>query len=1018
MRRFLFMIFYVFVANGLGAQTQDTSRVYTLADTVLADALFQEGVDLLEKEFKYKEALVKIQLAIEIQLLVRGVNHIDVAHSYNYIGICYSELEMYSEALENFYKALTIREKISGKNNKEVAWIYNNIGNVYTAESEYEKSINNHNNALVIRTNLNDSIGIATSFYNIGANFYYLGEYDKAIGMYDKSVKIRKNILDKEHLDIASTYNAMGVCFSDKGDFKNSMKYYTMCLDIRLKKLGTVHTRVAQSYNNIGTLHLEKKDFNKAISYFEKSLDIKKSLFDTFSISIAQSYANLATAYKETKNFRPEYLHKALYIFTSILGEDHPYIASVYANMGTMYLEKREVEKAIEYSKKSLEMRIKKFGDNHPDLMNSLNNLGYCYDEIKDYDQSLSYYQRALTLQSEYYPNDKAKRALFYNNIASAYKRSGKLQDAISNYRYAVQITDSLAFLMPLISLTQIYIHLYKVNNSPSQLDTAFSYAQQALAALQHQQNSISTDGSKAQLLQDNYSVYENAIQTSLLVAALDGNDSLRQAAFDYTEQSKAALLRAKIKESDALRFANIPGSLLEQEYNLRVDIAWRERQRREKLDAGLSETDSVVLAISSHLFDLRQQYDTLRHLFEREYPKYYALKYQLTTIGVKALQQNYLSEGQTLLEYFVGDSAIYIFVVNKNDFHVAKVKKDFPLDSLVTAMRKGISDRYDTRLVLTDAQRDEAPAVYCRSASKLYEKLIAPVKDQLKPDLLIIPDGILGYLPFEALLIEKPATPHRFSGHRYLLRDYAVSYCYSATLWKEMCEKQHRQAPKGTLLGMAPYFTGDTTLLSELFAHTDQVRKDLQPLPFAGVEVANIVELTDGTPLYGDKANKQAFDSLAPHYRILHLSTHGQANDRFGDYSFLAFGEQKDSSDQSLLYVRDLYNYALNADLVTLSACETGLGELQRGEGVVSLARAFSYAGAKGIVTSLWSVSDKKTQELMVDFYNFLYKGSRKHDALREAKLKLIKKSGDPYYWAGFVLIGDTQPVELKTGK
>ncbi len=165
---------------------------------------------------------------------------------------------------------------------------------------------------------------------------------------------------------------------------------------------------------------------------------------------------------------------------------------------------------------------------------------------------------------------------------------------------------------------------------------------------------------------------------------------------------------------------------------------------------------------------------------------------------------------------------------------------------------------------------------------------------------------------------------------------------------------------------------------------------------------------------LYGARATEDQFVKEAGQYRVLHLATHGKANDREGDYSFLAFTEQKDSLENELLYVRDIYNLALNAELVTLSACETGIGKLQKGEGIISLARAFAYAGAGSIVTSLWSVNDEQTKDLMLLFYRELQRGKPKNEALQSAKRQLAAQPGShPFYWAGFVAIGDMRPLK-----
>ena len=228
------------------------------------------------------------------------------------------------------------------------------------------------------------------------------------------------------------------------------------------------------------------------------------------------------------------------------------------------------------------------------------------------------------------------------------------------------------------------------------------------------------------------------------------------------------------------------------------------------------------------------------------------------------------------------------------------------------------------------------------------------------------------------------------------------------------MLTKKHKREPTNFLLGMAPFSTTDTTLMPDLFTFTEGGRAEIMPLKYSGQEVANITKLMKGTSIYGKKATEQKFMELAPTYRIIHLASHSKVNPQSSNYSFLAFSEIKDSIENELLYVRELYNLSLNADMVVLSACETGLGEIQRGEGIISLARAFSYAGAKSIITTLWQVNDQKTKILMIDFYKYLRRGLPKQEALWRAKLDFMRKtSSDPYFWAGFIGIGNMMPIQ-----
>ena len=303
-----------------------------------------------------------------------------------------------------------------------------------------------------------------------------------------------------------------------------------------------------------------------------------------------------------------------------------------------------------------------------------------------------------------------------------------------------------------------------------------------------------------------------------------------------------------------------------------------------------------------------------------------------------------------------------------------------------------------------------------------LYEKLVAPVRGELSNELIIVPDGVLGYVPFEALLSKSPGRMGVFTSYPYLLNDYRISYCYSATLLKEMREKQHRSKPKKSVLATAPFFRGNAQALhprSEFWAINEVKRDSLQALDASGEEVAFVSRLWNGTSIFGSFASLDTFRQLAGHYRILHLSTHGKADDRAGDFAYLAFGVPGKADGFEKLYARDLYNLELNADLVVLSACETGIGKLRIGEGIIGLTRGFAFAGAKSLVTSLWKVNDAETRDLLEGFHTHLKNGLPKDRALQQAKIDFMaqhRKNGGaywhPFYWAGFIAMGDMSVI------
>jgi CHAT domain-containing protein len=301
----------------------------------------------------------------------------------------------------------------------------------------------------------------------------------------------------------------------------------------------------------------------------------------------------------------------------------------------------------------------------------------------------------------------------------------------------------------------------------------------------------------------------------------------------------------------------------------------------------------------------------------------------------------------------------------------------------------------------------------YANIGHELYVELFEPLVPYLKNKaLVIVPGGVLGNLPFDALLASQAEQYDVFDRHDYLVRSYQISYAYSATLLREMKEGGRK---KGRFLGFAPSYRGDT-----LNVRSDPWRAILGKLRFNRDEVIAIQKIMGGDIFLDTAATEARFLEKAPAAGIIHLATHAKANDRNSDYSYLAFYQIQDSLENELVFVKNLYNLRIRAALVVLSACETGVGELQRGEGVISLARGFSYSGAASIVTTLWSIDDGASAEIMVSFYRYLKKRLPKDEALRNAKLDYLNRKKNtnlshPLFWAAFTPVGDMSPV--KTG-
>ncbi|MGM0408367.1 MAG: CHAT domain-containing protein, partial [Bacteroidota bacterium] len=297
-----------------------------------------------------------------------------------------------------------------------------------------------------------------------------------------------------------------------------------------------------------------------------------------------------------------------------------------------------------------------------------------------------------------------------------------------------------------------------------------------------------------------------------------------------------------------------------------------------------------------------------------------------------------------------------------------------------------------------------------------LYQKLIKPFENEITDKhLIIIPDNKLAYLPFD-ILISKTKEYNRINYRQlpYLINHYQLSYSYSANLLFE--KQQKTRTAKKRLSAFAPTYDNLESLNLNELTLRQQYREKLFPLKGIKEEAKNVVKIVGGKQFLDFEATEGIFKNVASEYDILHLAMHTIIDDENPMYSKMAFTQKKDSLEDGLLNTYEIYSMKLNCRMSVLSSCNSGSGKLHRGEGVISLARGFIYAGCPSIIMTLWSVEDKSGVDLMTSFYTHLKTGKNKAQALREAKLDFIQKADQlkahPYFWAGYVVIGDDSPL------
>ncbi|MEM4284463.1 MAG: CHAT domain-containing protein [Candidatus Caldarchaeum sp.] len=511
----------------------------------------------------------------------------------------------------------------------------------------------------------------------------------------------------------------------------------------------------------------------------------------------------------------------------------------------------------------------------------------------------------------------------------------------------------------------------------------------------------------RASFFASNRDYYEFYIDLLLQLHEREPGKGHDLGAFEASERARARSLLELLTEARIEVTAGIAPGLKERERAVHARIAGIQSQLL-RAHAQARPNAAEIAALEEALKRADEERQQVELEIRRRHPRYAELQYP-EPIGVRALQAR-LDERTALLEYVLGWEKAVLFVVTREGFQAIRLGATAEIRERVEKLRAAIAS----------GPLRMAWANYVVNARRLYQELVQPAEKWLvgKQELVIVPDEILYYLPFEVLLTSGEVTVEDPRRLPYLVRSYAVSYAPSASVWASVSRAEVGR-PEKTLLAYADPVYGEVGVESAVGRALNSAfgeLKKLPPLRSSRREVEGIAKLysAEEVTLYlGAQAREENVKGEAlDRYRFVHFATHGLLNEQAPSYSGLVLtlpSGARQAQEDGLLQVYEVFNLKLNAELVVLSACETGLGKQMRGEGLIGLTRGFFYAGAGAVVVSLWKVADVSTAELMVRFYRHLKAGRGKADALRRARLEMLEEGRfmHPFYWAPFVLMG-----------
>lgn len=998
-------------------------------DTSLAINYFYAGDDLIEQA-QYDSALFYLQKAERIfyenklwDMYVSSLNRI--SHSLRELGHFDSSLVISKKALEFGLEFC--------KERKIIARTYNQLGYTYKNLGDFSSALFNGLKGKKILENYPPDKIKAENYSLLGQIEKERSEYDSSVYFFEKAIETKFEVLGKTNSSVGTDYNNLALTLEEKGDHDRARWYFFKSLKLKIKELGDKHADVATLYSNIGSNYFYRGENDLALEYYLKSLSIDEEILESQHPKLGYRYNNIAMAYRVNGDYvlALNYAFKSRDIFKKNFGVKHPNYASVINNIGRIYSDKKEYDKALEFFISSYEIFKDVIGDSHPVTAQIQNNIGETYTKKGDYEKGLEYLKKSLAIRINSLGSKHSKVAVTLTEIGKNYYYQNLIDSALyylqqaviastdgfdgsdlltnpdlSSRGYDKELLDALFHKAE--TLNKNYVLSGNVTNLQNSLETYELCSKLAVKMRQ----SYKSESSKLSIDQTGYDIILAGISAAKSLYDITGDEAYLETAFEFAENGKAGMLSDALAEANAKNFSGIPDSLLRKEKQLRIDLTSYDTQIRKEKEKKNGIDSTKLQKLENSFFALHREYEDMINYFEKNNYKYYHLKYSDQNYSVKQIQ-NSLSDNSAIIEYVISNSVLYIFQITKNKNTVIKVLLDRPLRSDVLSFRNALYNiDFET---------------YTKTAHKLYSVLIKPIENELNKidKLYIIPDGILNYLPFESLLTTQERGSD-FSKMSYLINNYDISYYFSAPTLFDM--KLHKDNSNKSFAGFAPVFPDDPetktmiasvidtsiTISSTRFVNIEG--KIYSSLPKTENEVNQVSELFNSkglsSKIFLRSLAKENFikSDLLKDFDIIHIASHGFINEKKPKLSGILFwNDSSDTNEDGILYSGEIYNLNLDADLLVLSACETGLGKIVRGEGIIGLTRGFTYAGARNIVVSLWQVADKSTSELMIEFYKNILDGDNYSSSLRNAKLKLIKdgKYSYPLEWAPFVLIG-----------
>ena len=871
----------------------------------------------------------------------------------------------------------------------------------------------------------------------IGNNWQKTGDMQQAKNAFTQALQIILDHNEGRNIELAKSMQQLAFKLLAKKEFAGALELMNRSLALQQKIYGAEHPELGKIYNSLALLYLHMGDTLKANEFANKSLSAKIRKFMNTDPSFFRNYSFLDGVRISARGFEDMsgMLDKSLLVYLESLGSGHPLVASIYEKLGMVCALQGSHEQGLDFFRKALRILLDAFGDQDIRVAVLYEEIGICLRLQGDLQNARNYLQRALAiagnarqpaiLASTYFQLGKI---CFMQNLFSAALENYQLSmaelspDPAANTADVVRAAATVLEKQNLLEILAARAEAFAARaglkaSEKNDLQSAFHAIQGATSLIALLRTDYKSENYRLLFGEKSQRILDLAVHVALKLLRTTGDPFYRESAFNFSERSKAALLSENMLESNARQFAGIPADESAREEELKNELVQYETlfEKQSHLPAGV-ETPAGE-DTRHRYYTLLASYQDLIASFERDYPKYFDLKYGSRDVSPTELQKK-LPGDTVLIEYFLGLTQLTTFVLSRDRFEVVHQPLEPRFAETIYAYCLAIK-KIDEKTF-----QDLGP--------KLYATLIAPLEKWLhgKNKLLIIPDRALSYLPFETLVRDERHGSD-FSKLDFLIRRFEISYHFSSRLWLNNSRKDFPALPE-VWAGFAPVFS-ENDREGYVIRSSDQPPAEPKPekvsrtvtlddlefpeLPGTENELRSIIGLfaakkSRAVGFFNSQATEKLFKSPGMNeYSIIHLATHSltnETNPKLSGFLFYPLAGDADGED-GVLYAGEAYNLHLNCNLLVLSSCESGTGRLVSGEGLMALTRGLFYSGARNIIFSLWKVEDRPTGDLMVRLYQEILGGESFSRALKKAKLSFIADpfTAFPKYWAGFILLG-----------